>query len=403
MKTIVIVGAGFGGIYAARRLLKRFPHSSGVTVTLINPSNYFLFVPMLHEVAGGGLCGHNLIEPIHAILRAKNFRFVPDVALRVELRTKRVVTQHESIRYDFLVLATGSRSNFFGVPGAAEHALTLKDLQDALEIKRQVIGTVEHALCLTRREVTVALIGAGATGIELACELAEFTAQVAERIAHPEVRTRIVLLHRGGSVLPQFPKFETYVERALRRQGIELLLRAEVARVGQRKIVLNDGTRIAADVIIWTAGVQPNPVVTQPNAADGRGFFAVNEFLQLPLYPEVFAAGDCASFTPAGSDRPMPMLAQIASEEGKHIAKNIARSLLNRPLRPFRYRIQGILLSLGRKKGIGVVKGIPVRGFLAWWLMRTIYLFKIIGTANKLRTAYDWTLNLFMKRDTCQR
>ncbi len=401
MKTIVIIGGGFAGIYAARRLLKRFPHSSGVTVTLINPSNYFLFVPMLHEVAGGGLCGHNLIEPIRAVLRARNFRFVQDVALRAELRTRRVVTRHESIRYDFLVLATGSRSSFFGVPGAAEHALTLKSLQDAVEIKRQVIGTVEHALCLTQRDVTVALIGAGATGIELACELAEFARQAAARIAHPSIRVRIVLLHRDGSILPQFPQFRPYVERALRRQGIELLLRAEVARVGQRAVILDGGKRIAADVIIWTAGVQPNPVATRPNAADERGFFAVNEFLQLPSYPEVFAAGDCASVR-RGGER-LPMLAQIASEEGKHIAKSIERSILNRPLRPFRYQIQGILLSLGRKKGIGVVKGIPVRGFLAWWLMRTVYLFKIIGTANKLRTAYDWTLNLFMKRDTCQR
>lgn len=407
MTHILIIGGGFGGVYAAKQLLHHFKHVKDIAITLISKTNYFLFIPMLHEVATGGLCGHDLTEPFREIISSKNFHFLKDTILSIDLNKKTVKTATTNLAYDYLVLATGSTTNFYNVPGAEQHALTLKSLEDAHTIKRHLIESVEQAFKKPDTEerkkyTSVAIIGAGATGIELSIEIKELMDQLLKNNPNNSDTPTITLIQRGDAILPQFPELRKDVEKALINHHITLLLNSPVSEITDHEVRIASGTTIHANTIIWTAGITPNTIPTTPPVTNKQGYLEVNQFLQLTKYPTVFAIGDCASYIPPGKTLPMPALAQVASEEGKHAAKNIINLITNKSLQPFIYDLRGILLSLGRRKGAAVIKGIKIKGFIAWWLMRTIYLFKILGTVNKLKTAYDWTLNLFAKRDTTE-
>jgi len=394
MKNIVIIGGGFGGVYAARGLLNILRHNPDIHITLINNTNYFLFVPMLHEVATGTLSPANIAEPLREILRGKNFTFIREKALSVDLNKKKVKTETKVLSYDYLVFATGSTANFFNTSGA-EYCLTLKNDADARVLKNHLITSLEHYFC-THDETfsTFVVIGAGPTGIELCLEIKEFVNQILKSNANNHIKPHIILVHAGDVVLSQFPKLQKQAQRQLDKHEIEVLVNSLVTKVSKNSVVVGDKT-IDAATIIWTAGVKPSPVVTVPKIVNERDFFVIDEFLRVRRYDTVFAVGDCAFC----ESNQLPMLAQVATTQGKHVAGNIALHLSGKKMKPFTYKVRGILLSLGKRKGAGVLFGIPIHGFFAWWLMRTIYLFKIIGTANKLKTAYDWTLDFFVKRD----
>ena len=406
MKNIIVIGGGFGGVYATKRLLHYFKHDE-VCITLINKTNYFLFVPMLHEVATGSLSGYNITEPLREILYGTHFRFVKGEAQSIDLKNKTVSINSHKLHYDYLVLATGSHSNFYSIPGAEKFTLPLKSLEHAKHIKNHIIESIEYAFQSDDEKekikyATLAVIGAGATGIEFSIEAKELLDQLLKSNADNTTASRVILIHSHSEILSQFPQLRIDAVKALKKHNIELVLNDKVTKVEQHKLTMKDGRVIDAATIIWTAGIEASSIPTTPKAADKNGKFIVNEFLQLPLYPEVFAVGDCASYTQQGKDHPMPALAQVAAEAGKHVAKNIYFLCHQKELEPFMYELRGILLSLGRRKGAGIIKGIKIKGFPAWFIMRTIYLFKIIGTVNKLKTAYEWTLNLFSKRDTSQ-
>lgn len=399
MKRVVIIGGGFAGVYAARRLLKE-----NVKVTLVSKSNYFLFLPMLHEVASGNLCGHNLAEPFRDILRGNNFEFIQDTAEFADLKSKKVKLSHCEVEYDYLVLSTGSKTNFFSIPGA-QSALTLKNLEDANKIKREIIKNFEASFHEKnkderRRLCSIAIVGAGPTGVELAVELKEFADQLLESNAKNSEAAQVYLIQRGPHILPQLPKLRDVALNRLKKHRVHVLTDSAVKEVKDGRVLLEKG-EVGVKTIIWSAGVIPNAIPTEPKAANDKGCFVVNEFLQLPAFPEVFVVGDCSLFYPKGEKTPVPALAQVATEQGKLVGKNIARLLNGAPLEPFVFKSRGALISLGKGYGAGIVFGVPVKGFFAWWLNRTIYLFKILGFGNKLKTAWEWTLNLFTKRDAC--
>lgn len=403
---VIIVGGGFGGIYTARWLLRYFKRKQNIKVTLINPTNYFTFIPMLHEVATGGLCGHHLTVPYRGMLRSRNFSFVKGTATFIDLRNKTVKTETGKLHYDYLVLATGSQPDYHGITGAQKNTLVLQNLRDAVRLKHHLIECIEQALAtrstsIQKKYCTIVLVGAGATGVELALEIEEFMGQLVEHAYVEKLQHRVILLQHDSHILHQFPALHSDVIGAIKSHKITLMLNTDVKEVADGRIITNKGA-IDAATIIWTAGIKPYAPPTKPHAADSDGYLTVNQFLQLPAHPEVFAIGDCASYVPSGETSRMPALAQVASQEGKQVARNIFLLHQRKKPVPFTYKLRGILLSLGRRHGVALINGIRFRGFFAWWLMRTIYLFKIIGTANKLKTAYEWTLNLFMKRHMSQ-
>jgi len=398
MIKVVIVGGGFGGVYAARGILRALKHED-VQVTLLSKTNYFLFVPMLHEVATGSLCGHSLATSFYDIMKSDRFVFTKGVVELVDLKKRVVKTKEESFSYDYLVLGTGSTINFYGIKGA-EHAFTLKSLNDAFRLKNHLISCGELARVKSGKEreqlLTVVVAGAGPTGIELALEAKEFLDQIAGK--H---ESRVFLLQRGSDILPQWPKLRPYIEKTLNRHGVQLLLNHPVSEVG-KDFVAAGNELFSAKTIVWTAGVKPSMVKTTPTIINDKGGVVVNEFLQVPSFPEVFVIGDCAFYTPKGKDVPMQMLAQVASEEGKHVAKNVVAKVKGKQLLPFLYELRGVFVSLGKLRGVGIVYGFQISGFFAWWMNRTVYLFKMQGAQSMVKTAYEWTLNLFMKRDTAQ-
>lgn len=396
------MGGGFAGIYCAKTLLKH----KDVQVTLVNPTNYFLFVPMLHEVAGGSLSIKNIAETIREILFGRNFSFVQGTVCSIDLKKKVAVTLDVKIPYDYLVLATGSEANFFNVPGADKFCFTLKNADDAHNLKLRIISAVEQSFCdCGDKEAlsSIVVVGAGATGVELSLEIKELLDQLLRSSAHNNSDGKVYLINSGDVPVPHFPRLQKNVLRALEKHKIILVNQTSVTEVLPDGVALlhqekNKKEILKAGTIVWTAGVKPRTVKTVPSVFDARGFYPVNDFLQVQGSSNVFAAGDCALFMQDG--KPIPMLAQVATHQGVHVARNILNAIHGDALKPFMFHVQGILMSLGKGKGVGVIWGVKISGFFAWWIMRTVYLFKILGVVNRLKAAYEWSLDLFVKRDT---
>ena len=413
---IVILGAGFGGLYTylnLRKLLK--PNEANVI--LVNDTNYFLFTPLLHEVATGGLNTQHVIESIRHTLRNNNG---DDLWLaRVEsVHTQEciVYTTEGKLPYDYLVVALGAPTNFYGVKGAEQYSLKLDNLGDAYQLRNALIDAFEKASKIQDPEelkkfLTFAVIGGGPTGVELAAEMAQLCFETFEtyykNIYCPQ-ETTIYLIQRDKELLPQFtPWIRKYTQRVLLQKEIRILLESIVTEVTPEGIFLTGGKFIAAPHVIWVAGVAPKLCPFTPAAScDTSGRVHVNQFLL--IRPEgtspkdnlhIFALGDNAHVTDA-QGKSLPMLAQVAVRQAPTVAHNIVALIRNKPLKKFHYRSQGSLISLGQWHAAGGLLGfIKVKGPLAWFIWRTVYLFKFPSWGKRLKIALDWTVNLFYPRD----
>ncbi len=407
MKKIIILGAGFGGLFAAKHLLQTCKPSD-VEITLINKTNYFLFTPMLHEVATGGLNRHNIVEPIRDILKAKNFNFLLAHVEKVDCNKRIIITSAGNVRYDLLIIAIGATTNFYNTTGAEKYCLTLKDIKDATEIRDKIICSIEKASLVKdeqerKRLLTFIIVGGGPTGVEVAGEVAEFTKQIIDTRYKNLSKDlcKVMLLQRGPTILPGIHErciFESM--KALEKKGVIILTNSAATKVMEKGIEINNKQFIDSYNMIWTAGITPHAIETTPRATDEKGYFPVDQMFHVNNLKDIYAIGDCALFFNKGSSLPAMWTAQLASKQAKHLAQNIANKLIGKKELPFFYKPAGFLVSIGQKFGVADLKGFRFKGFLAWWLWRTIYLFKLVGTANKFRVAYEWTLNLFYKRDT---
>lgn len=397
---ILIIGAGFAGTYTFQHLHKRFHKHPQVELALVDQHNYFLFTPLLHEVATGGQTPINIVEPLRQTLCCLEHFYLGEVE-SINLEANTVSNGRGDIAYDYLVLALGATTNFYNTPGAAEHSFTLKSLGDAVRLKNHIIGNFETAARSENREeqarlLHYAVIGGGPTGVELAAEMADLCCQTfaelytAERLA---CKAKITLLQSAAELLPQFGvPMRRLALRALQRQGIQVRLNTKVVRVDKNEVELGDGEILPTNTPIWVAGVKPTPVEINPKPLqENNGRFNVNEYWQLPNYQNVFVLGDMAARAPA--------LAQAATKEAKAVAANIYRLINNKKLKPYTFRSSGDLVSLGRWNAVGHIAGITISGKFAWWLWRTVYLFKMLSWRKKLKVAVDWTINLFSPRD----
>lgn len=405
---IVILGGGFAGVYAALALEKTLAKRPGMQVTLVGRENFLLFTPMLHEVASGDLDVTHIVNPIRKMLKRVDF-FHGDVA-SVDLTGRRVTACHGDghehvLEYDHLVLALGSVTSWYGIPGLAERAIPMKTLGDAIWLRNHVIECLEAAdfeCASPEREglCTLLVAGGGFAGVETAAALHDFLHDAVKSYPHlsPE-RLRLVLVHAGERLLPELgPELGDYAGRKLAEQGIELRLGVKVVGVDGDAVVLSDGTRVASRTVVWTAGTQPHPLLATLPARKERGRVVVDERLGVEGWPGVWAAGDCA-WIPDGKGGAHPPTAQHALREGKVLAGNIAAALDGRPGTPFTFRTLGQLAAIGRRRGVARILGRNFSGFLAWWLWRTIYLAKLPGAEKKLRVMLDWTLDLVFARD----
>jgi NADH dehydrogenase len=411
---ILILGGGFGGLYTALELEKAFGNDSGVEITLVNRENFFLFTPMLHEVAASDLDITTIVNPIRKMLHRTIF-FDGEVK-SIDLTTKRVVVFHgigEShphvLDYDHLVLALGSVTNFYGIPGLQERALTMKSLADAVCLRNRLIEHLEEAdfECSTlppEQLLTFAVAGGGFAGVETVAAINDFLREALKHYPHlNEAILRIVLVEHGPMILPELgPELGRYAQEKLAQRKIEFRLGTKVTGLTDQGVELNDGTTLPARTLVWTAGTSPNPLLEPLPCAKERGRITVNEFLEVPGCPGVWALGDCASIPDKKSGRPYPPTAQHALRQGKVLGQNIAAAVRGGPKKPFVFSIIGQLAAIGRRTGVAKILGFKFSGFIAWWLWRTIYLSKLPRAEKKLRVALDWTLDLFFSKDLVQ-
>jgi NADH:quinone reductase (non-electrogenic) len=407
---VVIVGGGFGGIYTALEFEKR--RDPDFEVTLISQDNFFLFTPMLHEVAASDLDLTHIINPIRKLLRRVQF-FEGEVQ-SVDIAKRQVVVSHgsdlhrHSLEYDDIVFALGSVTNFYNIPNLAETAVTMKSLGDAMGLRNRLIGHLEEAdtECAANDRVcllTFVVAGGGFAGVETIGSISDFVKEALPY--YPNLRPemiRVVLVHPGDFVLPELgEELGQYASRKLAERGIEIRSNTKIKAVTSDEVELTDGARITTRTLVWTAGISPHPLLEKVPLPKEHQRLKVNGAMGVEGYPGIWALGDCAMI-PDGHGGYQPPTAQHASREGKVLAHNIVANRRGEDLIPFRFNTLGLLASIGRRTGVARILGFNFSGFAAWWLWRTIYLLKLPRVEKKVRVALDWTLDVFFTKDFVQ-
>ena len=403
---VVVLGAGFGGL----TFCQHFDHPS-TTVTLVDRTNHHLFQPLLYQVAMAGLSAPDIAQPIRSILASKPRLDVRmDTVLGFDLSGRRVLCRENQFDYDYLVLAFGGITSYFGHPEWAEFAPGLKTLDDALFIRRNVLLAFERAENIRNvqeqdRLMTIVVVGGGPTGVELAGACAELAHRVLRRdFEHIDPRrARVILIEAAPRVLTSFPEdLSLQAKRQLEQLGVEVRTSCAVKTIQRGTITLANGDVILAENILWGAGVMANPLTQQLETdLDRAGRIKVTPNLSLPNHPEVFAIGDIVSLMQENG-RPVPGVAPAAMQMARHVAEVIKAERsgqstpINRPA--FRYRNKGNLATIGRSAGIAHIGRLKLAGFAAWFAWLVVHLIFLIGFRNKLAVFVSWTYSYFTYR-----
>jgi NADH dehydrogenase len=390
---VVIVGGGFAGLDAARAF-----NGKPISVTVVDRHNHHVFQPLLYQVATAALSPGDIASPIRWILRKRsNVRVLLGEVLSVDARARRLVLDRgQSLTYDFLILAPGATHSYFGHSEWAREAPGLKTLDDALAIRRRMLLAFEEAerepdAARKRHLLTFAIVGGGPTGVELAGALAEIAHHTLRRefqAIDPE-SARIIVIEAGPSILPSFPpSLRDSARRALRRLGVEVWENAAVTAIEAEQVRVGHDV-IPAYTILWAAGVAASPLGKSLDAPrDRAGRLIVERDLSVPGHPEIFIAGDLASFTQDGQQ--LPGVAQVAKQEGRHAARNVLRQLDGEATVPFRYRDPGNMATIGRAAAIADFGWARVSGFAGWLLWLFVHIAFLIGFRNRLSVMLQW-------------
>ena len=415
---ILILGGGFAGVETARALERLTRRRADVEIWLVNRENFTLFTPLLPEVCSGLLEARHCVTALRAQLRRPSSWAITGTVREIDLDAKQVVVlggddELHRLNYDTLVLALGGETATFGIKGITDWTVGMKTLADAFALRNRVIEMLERADLETDRAARQALLtfvigGAGFSGVETAGEVEDFVRRVKRRyypkIGDDEIRCHLVELK--DRVLPEMPEeMGAYAAARLEGRGFRIRLGTPITEVREDRVIIGDGEVIPTRTVIWTGGVRPSPVVARSGIDVDRAGRAVVSPAMQTSSEGVWAIGDCAwipdADVPGVAHAPT---AQNAVREAKRLAHNIVVTIDGRPdlVEPFRYRPIGTLASIGRFTGVGVVFGIRVRGFIAWFMWRGYYWTRVPGIAGKLRVAFDWLLGLVFGSDPVQ-
>ncbi len=387
---VVILGAGFGGLTAARALAK------DADVTLVDRHNFQTFLPLLYQVSTAGLAADHVVHPIRGALRKSGVKFRMGSPLSVDHKNKTVkLDSSEVLEFDHLVVALGSSTADFGVPGVAEYGMGMKGVNEAINIRAAVMRRFED-LCRFEDDtrLSIAVVGGGPTGVEMAGALAELKrGPLKNDMEHAAKHIDIYLIEAGPRILPMFSeKLSARAESDLHKLGVIVRTRTAVREVQSRKIIVKDGDPIPAEITIWAAGVKGEPTASNLNLPIVGSRIDVEESLRVNHYPHVWAIGDIAGAK--GSDgRFLPMVAPVAMQQGRFVAKQILRAHKGQPLQPFKYLDKGSMATIGRHKAVVEVKNFRMAGAPAWFAWLWLHLFYLLGGRNKVGTMADWTWN----------
>jgi NADH:ubiquinone reductase (H+-translocating) len=464
-KRILILGGGFAGVEVLRRLQDRFQNDVSVDITMVSKDNFFLFTPMLHEVASGMIETRHIVTPIRAFCNRAKF-----YAARVEsidLKNRQITIesptftsftpiaatsgttiidreesaytdpsvlskvkrdeeeQKDKLSYDYLVIALGSETKFFGMADIEEHAFTIKSWNDAIIIRNHVIHKLEQAELVLRQQpydynnilnsheknkteslLTFIIVGGGFAGVETAGELNDFLRDAVNDYYHniEPKDIQVIIIQSGNRLLPEMSEeLAEFAMQKLIKSGVKVILNARVIGATANSVKLKDGRTISTNTIIWSGGVASNPITEElPCEHDKKsGRIVVDKSLEVQGYPGVFAIGDCAFIIDPNTGNPYPPTAQHAIREGTVVANNTISLIEGKAenKKVFDYKTKGMMASIGKRNGIGSILGLEVQGFIAWWIWRTYYLANLPTSQKKIRVMADWTLDIFFKRD----
>ena len=408
-KKIVILGAGFGGLFALKSIYRHIKNWREYDILIIDKNNYFVFTPLLHEVATGGIDPGDIVFPIRDLAKGNTEHLEAEI-FSIDLIKRLVVTSQGGISYDYLVMALGAITNFFGIPGAAEYSFTLKNIEDARRLKNHLIhifdeATSEKDLLKQKDILRIVFIGGGATGVELAGEVQEFLKEIQKEYPHIySDAVEFYLIEAMDRLLSIFhPNFAQKALKILEKKGFKVILKDPAAKIDSNGVTCASLSAVKSQTVIWTSGVLPSTVIITPELERQKGRIIVEPFLNLKNFPEVFVLGDQA----AVADKRFGLLstsAQVASEEGKFIGKNLSLLINNKPLKAFRYHHKGDLVSIGKWQTLAQIgqNFFRFNGPVAWLLWRFNYLTKMPGFFKKIRLFFDWILYFVSKRDTSE-
>jgi NADH dehydrogenase len=387
---VVILGGGFGGLAAARALHK------AADVTVVDRHNYQTFLPLLYQVSTAGLAADHVAYPIRGALRKTPVKFRMGSPISIDHKNQEVkLDSSELLKFDHLIVALGSVSADFGIPGVKEFTLGMKTVSEALTIRAEIMRRFED-LCRFEDDtkLSITVVGGGPTGVEMAGAIAELIrGPLKSDQANAAAHIDITLIEAGPRLLPPFaPSLSARTKKDLEKLGVKVLVNAAVQEVEHRKIKLKDGTTIASEITIWAAGVKGSDAMAQLNLPTASSRVAVDPTMQVKNYPNVWALGDIAAAI--GKDgNTLPMVAPVAIQQGKFIAKQIMRLAKGQKLENFKYLDKGSMATIGRNKAIVQVKGLKISGAIAWLIWLWLHLFYLLGGRNKIGTMADWTWN----------
>jgi NADH:ubiquinone reductase (H+-translocating) len=390
MPKVVILGAGFGGLTAARALSKH------AEVVLIDRHNFQTFLPLLYQVSTAGLAADHVAYPIRGALRKTNVQFRMGTPEKLNAATSELTLKDgQVVKYDHLVIAMGSTTADFGIAGVKENALGMKTVGEALTIRSEVMRSYEE-MCRqgNQDKLDIAIVGGGPTGVEMAGAFAELVrGPLRSDYADAANRVRVSIIEAGPRLVPSFSEsLSTKTQKDLEKLGVTVLTNTSVKEVMPDSILTLDGNTIPANTTVWAAGVKGVPAMDQLHLPVTRGRIDVSSTLQVTGYENVWAIGDIAGAV--GSDgMPLPMVAPVAMQQGRFLAKQIQALTAAKPLANFKYKDKGSMATIGRHKAIVEVKGIKISGPIAWLAWLWLHLFYILGGRNKIGTMADWTWN----------
>lgn len=394
MKKVLIVGAGFAGLNAARKLR----HMRDIDITVIDRENHHLFQPLLYQVAMAALSPADIATPIRGLLSdSRNTRTIQALVRRVDVAGKRVITDAGEYAYDYLLLACGAKHAYFGHEEWEANAPGLKTLPQATEIRRRVLEAFEAAerdtdAALRRQHLTFVVVGGGPTGVELAGaigEMSRYTLARDFRSIDPR-QTRVMLVEAGPRILPSFDaKLAARAMRDLESLGVQVWTAARVTDINSAGVVVGK-EQIAASTVLWAAGVRAADVGKTLGApVDEVGRVVVGADLTIPAHPEIFVAGDLAR-CPDEKGRPLPGVALVAMQQGIYIAEQIRNDLNGRQRPAFRYRNIGQLATIGRSRAICEIFGLRLSGWIAWWVWLLVHIYRLSGFRNRIIVLIQW-------------
>ena len=424
---VVILGSGFAGIEVLKRLQKKLKHNENVTITLVSRDNFLLFTPMLPEVSTGMIETRHIVTPTRLFINKA--RFYEANVESIDLDNKKLVITHSIgrqfqptawdkhiLEYEYLVIALGSETNFFGIADIKKNAFTMMSIDDAIILRNHILSMLEQASIeqhnrdLRKSLLTFVVVGGGFNGIETVGALNDFVRETIRNYYKNIQMTdvRVVLVNAEDRILQQVDEhLGKWALQKLKSNGVEFIMNTQVKGATRTTAKLDNGSLINTHTIIWSTGVTPSKLIVDlPCEHDRQHRIVANSYLEVPKYPGVYALGDCASIIDPNTGKPYPPTAQHAIRQGKVVANNIISSIKgkegkesNKNKKKFDYKTRGMMAEIGKRTGVATFFGFKVHGFVAWWLWRTFYLANLPTTKKKLKVMSDWTMDLLFKPD----